>query len=295
MSVAVVDFGSFALGEAAPSAHEMKRLSMEIGRTFSELGFVYLKNTGIKDEQSLRPGGRGADAFSEWPHLCFSKPVQVGREVGWEKGERSERGWGEDPLPPPHPSRSSPSPFLSHRLSLPPPPPFIPSLPRSPHHLLPLFPSSYSPTIRLAPSPTSPSGIHWLGKAQVRPLAKGIRAPTPTQHEDSSALGLVFLGLAAVSCYQLLCLANPVLSDADCHGSYPGMINDNMMWLGYLEEGRHRCQIQTPSLSRSPPAPTHLSPSLRLRTLQVDSLCKVDQWCVTECFKEWDHGDTGVR
>ncbi|XP_078271071.1 uncharacterized protein LOC144602193 isoform X2 [Rhinoraja longicauda] len=51
MSVAVVDFGSFALGEAEPSAHEMKRLSTEIGRAFSELGFVYLKNTGIKDEQ----------------------------------------------------------------------------------------------------------------------------------------------------------------------------------------------------------------------------------------------------
>ncbi|XP_032894471.1 1-aminocyclopropane-1-carboxylate oxidase-like [Amblyraja radiata] len=49
MSVAVVDFGSFAL--AVPSAHEMKRLSTEIGRAFSELGFVYLKNTGIKDEQ----------------------------------------------------------------------------------------------------------------------------------------------------------------------------------------------------------------------------------------------------
>ncbi|XP_078271073.1 uncharacterized protein LOC144602193 isoform X4 [Rhinoraja longicauda] len=54
MSVAVVDFGSFALGEAEPSAHEMKRLSTEIGRAFSELGFVYLKNTGIKDEQ-VRP------------------------------------------------------------------------------------------------------------------------------------------------------------------------------------------------------------------------------------------------
>ncbi|XP_078271067.1 uncharacterized protein LOC144602192 [Rhinoraja longicauda] len=54
MSVAVVDFGSFALGEAEPSAHEMKRLSTEIGRAFSELGFVYLKNTGIKDEQVFR-------------------------------------------------------------------------------------------------------------------------------------------------------------------------------------------------------------------------------------------------
>lgn len=54
MSVAVVDFGSFALGEAVPSAHEMKRLSTEIGRAFSELGFVYLKNTGIKDEQVFR-------------------------------------------------------------------------------------------------------------------------------------------------------------------------------------------------------------------------------------------------
>ncbi|XP_032894411.1 1-aminocyclopropane-1-carboxylate oxidase-like [Amblyraja radiata] len=51
MSVAVVDFGSFALGQAVPSAHEMKRLSTEIEQAFSQLGFVYLKNTGIKDEQ----------------------------------------------------------------------------------------------------------------------------------------------------------------------------------------------------------------------------------------------------
>ncbi|XP_055521159.1 trypsin-like isoform X1 [Leucoraja erinacea] len=45
-----------------------------------------------------------------------------------------------------------------------------------------------------------------------------------------------------VSGDQLQCLDAPVLSDADCSGSYPGMITDNMMCLGYLEGGRDACQ-----------------------------------------------------
>ncbi|XP_051885032.1 uncharacterized protein LOC127577671 [Pristis pectinata] len=51
MSIAVVDFGSFALGKAEPSANEMKRLSTEITRALNEYGFVYLRNTGINEEQ----------------------------------------------------------------------------------------------------------------------------------------------------------------------------------------------------------------------------------------------------
>ncbi|XP_078092323.1 trypsin-like isoform X1 [Mustelus asterias] len=41
---------------------------------------------------------------------------------------------------------------------------------------------------------------------------------------------------------QLQCLDAPVLSDADCHGSYPGMITGNMMCVGYVEGGKDSCQ-----------------------------------------------------
>ncbi|XP_067902363.1 uncharacterized protein si:dkey-10o6.2 isoform X3 [Heterodontus francisci] len=54
MSIAVVDFGSFGLGKAEPSAIEMERLSTEIIKAFSDLGFVYLKNTGIEDQNVFK-------------------------------------------------------------------------------------------------------------------------------------------------------------------------------------------------------------------------------------------------
>ncbi|XP_078077511.1 uncharacterized protein LOC144499270 [Mustelus asterias] len=54
MSIEVVDFGSFSLGKAEPSAVEMKRLSTEIIRAFRDIGFVYLKNTGIEDENVFK-------------------------------------------------------------------------------------------------------------------------------------------------------------------------------------------------------------------------------------------------
>ncbi|XP_072322172.1 uncharacterized protein [Scyliorhinus torazame] len=50
MSIEVVDFGSFGLGNAEPSAIELERISTEIIRAFRDIGFVYIKNTGIKDE-----------------------------------------------------------------------------------------------------------------------------------------------------------------------------------------------------------------------------------------------------
>ncbi|XP_072129251.1 uncharacterized protein [Mobula birostris] len=54
MSIAIIDFGSFALGKAEPSVNEMKRLSTEFMRELNKNGFVYLKNTGIKEEQVFR-------------------------------------------------------------------------------------------------------------------------------------------------------------------------------------------------------------------------------------------------
>ncbi|XP_041032788.1 trypsin-like [Carcharodon carcharias] len=46
----------------------------------------------------------------------------------------------------------------------------------------------------------------------------------------------------AVSGEQLQCLYAPVLSNADCEGSYPGMITKSMMCVGYLDGGKDACQ-----------------------------------------------------
>ncbi|XP_078077513.1 uncharacterized protein LOC144499272 [Mustelus asterias] len=51
MSIKVVDFGSFGLGKPEPSAIEMEGLSTEMIRAFSDIGFVYLKNTWIEEEK----------------------------------------------------------------------------------------------------------------------------------------------------------------------------------------------------------------------------------------------------
>ncbi|KAK1153359.1 trypsin-like [Acipenser oxyrinchus oxyrinchus] len=39
----------------------------------------------------------------------------------------------------------------------------------------------------------------------------------------------------------LQCLDLPILSDADCEGSYPGMISTNMVCAGFLEGGKSPC------------------------------------------------------
>ncbi|XP_042197507.1 2-oxoglutarate-dependent dioxygenase htyE [Callorhinchus milii] len=54
MDIAVVDFGSFGLGKAQPSAKELQRLSSEMMRAFTDIGFVYLKNTGFEQQNVFR-------------------------------------------------------------------------------------------------------------------------------------------------------------------------------------------------------------------------------------------------
>ncbi|KAM9353514.1 trypsin-1-like [Symphorus nematophorus] len=41
---------------------------------------------------------------------------------------------------------------------------------------------------------------------------------------------------------KLQCLKIPILSDEDCHSSYPGMIDNTMFCAGYLEGGKDSCQ-----------------------------------------------------
>ncbi|XP_072448506.1 uncharacterized protein [Chiloscyllium punctatum] len=51
MSIEIVDFGSFGLGKNEPSAIEIERISTEVIRALTDIGFVYLKNTGIEDQK----------------------------------------------------------------------------------------------------------------------------------------------------------------------------------------------------------------------------------------------------
>uniref|UniRef100_A0A674J0L3 Peptidase S1 domain-containing protein n=1 Tax=Terrapene triunguis TaxID=2587831 RepID=A0A674J0L3_9SAUR len=42
--------------------------------------------------------------------------------------------------------------------------------------------------------------------------------------------------------YNLQCVNIPILSNAACEGSYPGMITSTMLCAGYLEGGKDACQ-----------------------------------------------------
>uniref|UniRef100_A0A3P8SDX7 trypsin n=1 Tax=Amphiprion percula TaxID=161767 RepID=A0A3P8SDX7_AMPPE len=44
---------------------------------------------------------------------------------------------------------------------------------------------------------------------------------------------------------RLQCLNIPILSDEDCHNSYPGMIDYTMFCAGYLEGGKDACQLDS--------------------------------------------------
>uniref|UniRef100_A0A8C3P654 Peptidase S1 domain-containing protein n=1 Tax=Chrysemys picta bellii TaxID=8478 RepID=A0A8C3P654_CHRPI len=50
------------------------------------------------------------------------------------------------------------------------------------------------------------------------------------------------LYLSVFSPYNLQCVNIPILSNAECEGSYPGMITSTMLCAGYLEGGKDACQ-----------------------------------------------------
>ncbi|XP_074490174.1 uncharacterized protein LOC141766903 [Sebastes fasciatus] len=51
MSIPVVDFGAYSLSEEDVSDEHMHNLSKELESAFTQVGFVYLKNTGITQEE----------------------------------------------------------------------------------------------------------------------------------------------------------------------------------------------------------------------------------------------------
>ncbi|KAG8012335.1 hypothetical protein GBF38_020054 [Nibea albiflora] len=51
MSIPVVDFGAYSLSEKDVADEQMRNLSKELKTAFTEVGFVFLKNTGITQEE----------------------------------------------------------------------------------------------------------------------------------------------------------------------------------------------------------------------------------------------------
>ncbi|XP_051512350.1 uncharacterized protein LOC127416827 [Myxocyprinus asiaticus] len=51
MEIPIVDFDVYELGKSTVSADKLEKLSKELRTAFTEVGFVYLKNTGINQEE----------------------------------------------------------------------------------------------------------------------------------------------------------------------------------------------------------------------------------------------------
>ncbi|KAK6290801.1 hypothetical protein J4Q44_G00388010 [Coregonus suidteri] len=51
MKIPVVDFGAYKLGENDVSGEQLEILSRQLKTAFTEVGFVYLKNTGIVQQE----------------------------------------------------------------------------------------------------------------------------------------------------------------------------------------------------------------------------------------------------
>ncbi|KAF3706203.1 1-aminocyclopropane-1-carboxylate oxidase [Channa argus] len=54
MSIPVVDFSAYGLNEKAATDEQLRALSKELKKALTEVGFVFLKNTGIAEEE-VRP------------------------------------------------------------------------------------------------------------------------------------------------------------------------------------------------------------------------------------------------
>lgn len=54
MSIPVVDFGAYSLSEEDVTDEQMRHLSQELKAAFTEVGFVFLRNTGITREEVRR-------------------------------------------------------------------------------------------------------------------------------------------------------------------------------------------------------------------------------------------------
>ncbi|XP_076594243.1 trypsin-2-like [Chaetodon auriga] len=74
----------------------------------------------------------------------------------------------------------------------------------------------------------------------VQPVALPKACPTPGEMCTVSGWGNIYTDEGEV--HLLQCVEVPILSDADCEGSYPGRVTDRMVCAGYLEGGMDACQ-----------------------------------------------------
>uniref|UniRef100_A0A674IXG0 Peptidase S1 domain-containing protein n=1 Tax=Terrapene triunguis TaxID=2587831 RepID=A0A674IXG0_9SAUR len=84
-----------------------------------------------------------------------------------------------------------------------------------------------------------------------RPPCSNPLAPTPLPepgresrraHAHSESSASLASAQDMFSPYNLQCVNIPILSNAACEGSYPGMITSTMLCAGYLEGGKDACQ-----------------------------------------------------
>ncbi|XP_058502411.1 uncharacterized protein si:dkey-10o6.2 [Solea solea] len=72
MSIPVVDFGAYSLSERHVSDQQLQDLSQELKAAFTEIGFVFLKNTGITEEE--------VDRVMDVSKKFFLQPDEVKQE-----------------------------------------------------------------------------------------------------------------------------------------------------------------------------------------------------------------------
>lgn len=68
MSVPVVDFSAYSLREAGVGEEQMRSLSRELHAAFTQVGLVFLQNTGITQEEVRTAGCTAALSSGTEPH-----------------------------------------------------------------------------------------------------------------------------------------------------------------------------------------------------------------------------------
>ncbi|XP_059191340.1 uncharacterized protein si:dkey-10o6.2 [Centropristis striata] len=86
MSIPVVDFSAFSLSEQNVSDEQLQKLSRELKTAFTEVGFVFLKNTGIRQEE--------VDRVLELSKLFFLQPEEEKRPFSRKSfSVNANHGW----------------------------------------------------------------------------------------------------------------------------------------------------------------------------------------------------------
>uniref|UniRef100_A0A8C0J9I4 Peptidase S1 domain-containing protein n=1 Tax=Chelonoidis abingdonii TaxID=106734 RepID=A0A8C0J9I4_CHEAB len=78
--------------------------------------------------------------------------------------------------------------------------------------------------------------------AYVQPVPLPIACPAASTSCVVSGWGNILSDV--FSPYNLQCINIPILSNAECEGSYPRMITSTMLCAGYLDGGKDACQVR---------------------------------------------------